>query len=233
MAYKRPRGPEPLPKRARLTRSMTGIGFNIAARPDHDADLELTLAHASEIGMEHDDFRVLGLLTTWVGIHQRMICVDRLFRFVDEHPSDRVRAYWSAVAASPDADRRLQPLTELHRDETVDLLPTGTDFQLRRHEQDERFLGSTLRVPANALQKRLADVMTPEQLAGCHRGYALRVMIGSSYRAVLWNLLEHDNSLSVAEAARRARSGFATAWETVRDYRISAGSADGSRTAAS
>ena len=233
MAYKRPRGPEPLPKGTELTQSMTGIGFNLAARPDREADLERTLAHASELGMEHHDLRVLGLLTTWVGVHQRMICVDRLLRFLDEHPSERVRAYWSAVAAAPKADRRLQPLVALHSEGAVNLLPTGTKFQLQRHGQDERFLGSALRVPANALPVRLADVMTPEQLAGCHGGYALRVMMGPSYRAVLWNLLEHDSSLSVADLARRARSGFATAWETVRDYRICVSSAGGPHIAAS
>jgi len=58
-----------------------------------------------------------------------------------------------------------------------------SEFQIKRHGVDPRFKGSVLRVPANVLRERLADVLSPADLAKRHRAYHYRVMIGPSYRA--------------------------------------------------
>lgn len=42
---------------------MVGIGMNFAAVPDYDADIELTLVRASQVGMDDGDLRVLSVLT--------------------------------------------------------------------------------------------------------------------------------------------------------------------------
>lgn len=220
MAYRRPKAPAPRPAETTLIRRLVGIGFALTSRGDHRADLEETLVHASELGMDDGDLRVLSILTTWLEVHHRVVCVDRLRRLMTEHPSRRVRAYWAAVSSSASFEGRFEPLAELGVCDSLDLLGSGTSFLLRRKGVDERFNDQVLRVARGTLRKRVADVASPEQLARTHRGYALRVMLGSSYRAVLWEQLERDSELTPSAAGRRARSSFSTAWETVRDFRL-------------
>lgn len=56
-------------------------------------------------------------------------------------------------------------------------------------------------------------VCAPADLAQRHAGYRQRVIMGPSYRADMWALLEADHSLSPAELARRSYGSFATAWQ--------------------
>lgn len=224
MAYRRPKGCVQRPSDVVLSRRLAGIGFGLATRADRTADLEVTLVHASELGMDAGDLRVLSLLTTWLGTHSRAICVDRLRRLLLEHPSTRVRTYWAAIADSESSKGRLEPLANLNEGQAQDLLESGAAFLLRRHGQDPRFNSAVLRVPKGTLRERASDVATPEELAPRHRGYALRIMLGPGYRAVLWEHLEREPELSPSEAGRRARSSFSTAWEAVRDFRLIRGS---------
>ena len=141
-------------------------------------------------------------------------------RCVSEHPSQRVRAYWSAVATWLGKDRRLARLRKLYDGGTVDLLPVGTDFQITRRGEDERFSGSVLRVPAGTLRDREADVLTPAELARRHAGYRNRVRLGPTWRADVWTVLERAPHAPVAEIAKRAGCSFATAWQVVRDFSL-------------
>ena len=208
------------PDAASLTRDMVGIGLNFAAEANATAPIEETLVHASVAGMEHDDLRVLAVLTTWLGVHHRHVNADRLVRCVAEHPSSRVHAYWAAVARWLVKDRRFARLATPGRGATVDLLPIGTDFQIARRGEDDRFVGSALRVPAGTLRDRAADVVAPEVLVRRHAGYRNRVIMGPTWRADVWTVLEEDRDVSVAEAARRAGCSFATAWQVVQDFRL-------------
>lgn len=208
------------PDDASLTRDMVGIGLNFAAEANPTAPIEETLVHASVVGMEHDDLRVLAVLTTWLGVHHRHVNADRLVRCVADHPSGRVHAYWAAVASWLVKERRFARLGKLHRGGPVDLLPVGTDFQIARRGEDERFAGSNLRVPAGTLRDREADVLCPAVLVRRHAGYRNRVLMGPTWRADVWTVLEEDAHVSVAEAARRAGCSFATAWQVVQDFRL-------------
>jgi len=199
---------------------MAGIGMNFAAAPNQTVNIEDTLIHASELGMDDNDLRVLSVLTTWLGVHHAYVNADRLVRVVSEHPSQRVRAYWSAIAAWLVKDRRLARLTANYKGPAIELLPVGTQFQIARRGEDERFAGSTLRAPAGALRDRLADVLSPESLARLHAGYAHRVRIGPSWRADVWTILEREPDLRVSEVARRAYCSFATAWQVTHDFRL-------------
>jgi hypothetical protein len=203
-----------------LTARMVGIGMNFAAEPRVDADIESTLLHASEVGMIEGDLRVLSVLTTWMGVHHARVNADRLVRLVGEHPANRVRAYWSAVAVWLGKDRRLTRLAKAYRGEPVDLLPTGNAFQLARRGSDERFSGSKLRVPHGTLRDRPEDVVTAVALVRRHAGYRNRVLIGPTWRADVWTVLDREPDLAVAEVARRASCSFATAWQTVQDFRV-------------
>ena len=210
---------EPLQAEA-LTSAMVGIGMCFAAPAHAEANIESTLLFASVEAMERDDLRVLSVLATWLGVHAAWINADRLTRLIQHHQSPRVRAFWSAFAIWQGKDRRFARLAAVHEGGRVDLLPVGTEFQTRRHGEDERFAGTALRVPANALRDRVADVLSSEELAQRHRAYRYRVMMGPSYRADMWAALEEEPSLTAAQLARRAHGSFATAWHVKRDFEI-------------
>ena len=201
-----------------LTAQMVGIGMNFAAAGAADADIEETLVHSSALGMDGGDFRVLSVLTSWLGVHHAHVNVDRLVRLVAAHDSIRVRAYWSGVAMWLAKDRRFARL--ISNQPRLDLMPVGTDFQLKRKGEDERFAGSTLRVPRETLRDRDDDVLPAEVLAKRHAGFRNRVLIGPTWRADVWTILEKAPQLSAAEAARRASCSFAAAWQATRDFRV-------------
>ncbi len=212
--------PEPRPAGEVLTARMVGIGMNFAAEPERDADLESTIVHASQLGMDDGDLRVLSVLTTWLGVHSAHINADRLVRLASAETSERVRAYWAAIASWLAKDRRFARLVASYTGPRVDLLPVGTDFQLKRRGEDPRFVGSKLKAPAGTLRDREGDVLKPEALARRHAGYRNRLLIGPTWRADVWTVLERTPELSVAEVARRAACSFATAWQVVQDFKV-------------
>lgn len=220
MAFSRATSPEPTPAPDELTARMVGIGMNFAAKAQADADIESTLVHASVVGMDDGDLRVLALLTTWLGVHHTHVNADRLVRLVAAHPSERVRAYWAAVATWLKTDRRLARLAGAYEGAPIELLPTGTEFQVKRRGEDERFTGSKLRVPRGTLRDRQEDVLSPEVLVRRHAGYRNRVLMGPSFRADVWTALERAPDLSIADVARKASCSFATAWQAAQDYRL-------------
>jgi hypothetical protein len=220
MAFNRPTSPEPAPAPEELTARMVGIGMKFAAKAEADADIDSTLLHASVLGLDGGDLRVLSVLTTWLGVHHTHVNADRLVRLVGAHPSERVRAYWAAIATWLKKDRRLARLAGAYEGAPIDLLPTGTELQIKRRGEDERFTGSRLRVPKGTVRDRLEDVLSPEVLVRRHAGYRNRVLMGPSFRADVWTALERAPDLTVADVARKASCSFATAWEAAQDYRL-------------
>lgn len=170
--------------------------------------------------MDEGDLRVLSVLTTWLGKHHAHVNADRLVRLAAADTSQRVRAYWAAIASWLAKDRRFARLATAFTGSSVDLLPVGTEFQLKRRGEDPRFVGSKLRAPAGALRDREEDVLAPEALARRHAGYRNRLLMGPTWRADVWTVLERSPELSVAEAARRASCSFATAWQVVQDFKL-------------
>jgi len=218
MPFSRALAPRTPPQADELTAAMVGIGMNFASRAHPNANIEDTLLFASVEGMDKDDLRVLAILVTWFGVHAPWVNADRLTKLVTETRATRVRALWSALARWQSKDRRFARLAKVYTGPRLDLLATGTDFQIKRHGEDERFAGSPLRVPANVLRDRPADVQPPAELAKRHDAYRSRIIIGPSYRADMWSALERDSTLSAAELARRTYGSFATAWHVRRDF---------------
>lgn len=223
MSFSRALVPAAPPGSAALTSAMVGIGMGFAATPAADPNIEDTLLFASLEAMESHDLRVLALLVTWFGVHQPWVNADRLTKLVAAQGSARVRAVWSALARWQGRDRRFARLAKIYTSGRLDLLPVGTGFQVRRHGEDPRFAGSALRVPANVLRDRAADVDPPPELARRHHAYRCRVMIGPTYRADMWAALEDDPTLSAAALARKTYGSFATAWHVRRDFTVIAG----------
>ena len=75
-------------------------------------------------------------------------------------------------------------------------------------------------MPRGTLRDRAEDVLSPEALVRCHPGYRNRVLLGPTWRADVWTVLEQDPELTIAEVARRASCSFATAWQAARDFRL-------------
>jgi hypothetical protein len=194
----------------------------VGGEGSRDPNIEDTLLFASVEGMERDDLRVLAVLITWFGVHAAHVNADRLTRLVAMQVSKRVRAFWSALARWRAADRRFARLARAYRGPRLDLLSTGTDFQVARHGEDPRFAGSKLRVPANVLRDRPADVLQPAELARTHAAYRWRVVIGPGYRADMWAALERKPDLSAAALARETYGSFATAGQVRRDFVVRA-----------
>ena len=220
MAYRRVAVPAELLDGEDLTAAMVGIGMNFAADAAGEPNIEDTLLAASEEGMERDDLRVLAVLVTWLQIHHPWVNADRLTRAVRTHSSSRVRCFWAAVARWLHRDRRLLRLGEVYDGPRVDLLRTGTGFQVRRRGEDARFVGGPLRAPAGVLRDRPSDVLSVAELAKRHRTYRCRVLMGPSYRADMWAALELDPTLSPSELARQTYGSFATAWQVKRDWNL-------------
>ena len=220
MSFDRAPGLDRVPDAEELTARMVGIGFQLAAIPIADADLELTLVHASAAGMDEADLRVLSILTTWLGKHSARVNTERLARALDEHLSDRVQAYWSSIAYWLSDDKRFSRIEKRFQATRIDLLTAGTEFQVARRGEDPRLASSCLRVPDGVLRDRDTDVLSPEKLARQHRGYRNRVQMGPTWRADVWTVLEAHPNISVAECARRVRCSFAAAWNAVQDFRL-------------
>ena len=221
MAFSRATAPATPLEPDELAARMVGIGMNFAATAEVDADIESTLVHASALGMDDGDLRVLAVLTTWLGVHQTRVNADLLVRLVSTHPSERVCAHWAAVATWLKQDRRLARLAR--HEAPIELLPTGTEFPIKRRGEDPRFSGSSLRVPNGTLRDRIEDVLSPEALVRRHAGYRNRVRMGPTFRADAWTALEHapDASIAdIADIARNASCSFATAWQAAQDYRL-------------
>jgi hypothetical protein len=156
---------------------MVGIGMLVGGEGSPSPDLEVTLVRASVEGMDHGDLRVLAVLVTWFGVHSERVSADRLTRLVPLEESMRAHAFWSALARWrwQAADRRFAGLARGYRARRIDLLTTGTEFQVARQGEDRRFAGSKLRVPAKVLRNRPADVLTPAELAMSHAAHRWRL----------------------------------------------------------
>ncbi len=218
MAYSRNSQPARRPTPGALTGQMVGIGMNFAATPIPDANIEDTLLLAAEAGMIDGDLRVLGLLVHWLEVHQAYVNVDRLVRAARGQTEERVCAFWAAVGAMLQKDRRFSRLRTLYDGPCIDLIPVGTAFLVARHGEDERFAGTPLQVPSGTLRRRKADILSPVQLARQHAGYRNRVLFGPTWRADVWTALEAEPDITVSEAARRAYCAFATAWQVKQDF---------------
>jgi len=198
---------------------MVGVGMLFTADPMADANIEDTVLSASIAGIQDSDFRVLAVLVTWLGVHHERLNADRLVRIVQVQAELRVGAFWASVAQWLRSDRRLARLGRWSG-ERVDLLPVGTEFQIKRRGEDPRFQDCPLRVPAGVLRDRQQDVLSPRELAKRHAAYRQRIIMGPTYRADMWALLEGEPALSPAELARRAYGSFATGWQVKRDFEL-------------
>lgn len=84
----------------------------------------------------------------------------------------------------------------------------------------ERCERTCLRVHGKILRNRPRDILSPAELAKRHLAYKYRIMIGPTYRADQWALLEKSKANSPSELARLSYSSFGSAWQTKRDFEL-------------
>ena len=220
MAFSRSALADLLPLAVDLTAQMAGIGMNFATHPRADADIEATLVHASACGMVDGDLRALSVShdVAWRAPRPRQ---RRSARAVRGCASFRARARvlvlrrQLAPQGSPPGPARQRLPWRAGR-----CAPGRNRLQIKRRGEDERFVSSKLRVPRGTLRDREDDVLSPEALVRRHAGYRNRVLMGPTWRADVWTVLEHAPDLSVAEVARRVSCSFATAWQAAEDFRL-------------
>ncbi len=220
MTYKRIVVPGNFSTGTKLNKALIGIGMSFAGKSQRNPNIENTLIAASLTAIGDCDYRLLSVLTYWIQIHYPWINVDRLYRVLKTIQSEKILSYWSAIGIWLSSDRRFLKFKNLYKGKSINLLETGTDFQISRHGEDERFASSKLRVPANLLRARPSDVLQPTQLAKIHDIYRHRILQGPTYRADMWAIVELSPELSAADLARKTYGSFATAWKVKHDWAI-------------
>lgn len=219
MTFKRVLHPLEYATGDQLSSDLVGIGIRLTAPPPaNEPNIEDTLVAASIEGIVREDLRVLALLADWISIHAERINADRLTKLVTALPQKTVKAFWAGVAHWQRSDPRMKKLLKVHPKQRVDLLPNGGSFLIQRDGEDERFVGSPFRVSAKTLRQRPSDILGPTELAMKHAAYRWRVVIGPTYRADMWALLEKEATLKPHEIARRSYGSWPTAWAVKRDW---------------
>lgn len=219
MGFKRSVLPEHLPKGEALSGDLAGIGILVAATSSKSPNIENTVFAASIEGMG-GDLRTLSLLVDWLDLHCDRLNADRLIQMIQASDVERVRCFWKSIAQWKRKDVRLKRLLRLYRGPRMDLMESGTDFLIKRKGEDSRFEKTCLRVPSETLRHRPSDILAPRELAKVHDAYRQRIVIGPSYRADMWAVLERSGQVSPSYLARSVFGSFATAWQVLRDWSI-------------
>jgi hypothetical protein len=219
MGFKREVNPETFSRGEMLSSDLAGIGVLLASTASDSPNIENTLFAASTEAMD-GDLRLLSLLIDWLDIHGERINADRLIQLIKKTREPRVRCFWKAVAQWKRKDTRLRRLLSIYRGPRINLLDSGSDFLIGRHGEDLRFKQTCLRVPLGTLRQRATDILTPLELAITHDTYRQRVVMGPSYRADMWAVLDRVGAITPSELARRTFGSFATAWQVLRDWNL-------------
>jgi len=221
MSFKRKILPDSFPRGDELTRQLVSIGFGFAEnRAKAEPNIEDAIIAASIEGL-NGDFRTLSLLVDWIPIHLKQLNIDRLNFALRELEEPMLRAFWSAIARWQKKDPRMTKLRRIYRGPRIPILPLDEiRFHLKRSGEDERFKESHLLVPEKMLRHRPSDISEPAWVAKFHLAYRYRIIIGPTYRADMWALLEKDPTLGPSELARRCYGSFGTAWDVKQDWSV-------------
>lgn len=219
MSFSRIFYPAKYATKEQLTADMVSIGLQFGGKATLPANIEDTIVAASLEGTR-GDYRVLAMLTEWLGYHIFNVNADRLVQLVLNLKDERAKRYWCAIAQWKVADTRFKKLAGLYKTR-FDLFP-ATKLQIeRKGGEDERFEGTIMRVAKGSLRIRPSDILKPEALKEIHPTYRTRLVIGPTYRADMWAVLETEGSeLAASEVARRAYGSFTTAHRVKRDWSI-------------
>lgn len=221
MTFKRILYPTHYSIEEKLTSDLVGIGFRLAARrPDLEPNIEDTLIAASLEGIRKSDFRLISLLVDWIQIHSSRINVDRLSKIAAVVQDDLVKAFWTGIGHWLSTDPRMLKLAKISSKPRRKLFGEAGDYRVSRFGEDDRFKGSAIIIPAGSLRSRPDDILSPSELAHQHSTYRWRILIGPTYRADMWALLEAEGNMRCMEIARRSYGSWPTAFAVMRDWAL-------------
>ncbi|MDE0119191.1 MAG: hypothetical protein OXM55_04195 [Bdellovibrionales bacterium] len=214
-----------------LDSDLRAIGFNLKGKKKSiDPNIEASLISASIEAVNNKDNRIGGLLVDWITLHYLRVNVDRLTKFVfslSDSDYKFVKVFWCANAQRLFIkDQRFKRLSELYKGKRVNF----ADRFIKRGQQkvtkvlieikgeDERFKRTCIRVPEGYFSERPHQIFPVSVIAKNHLPYRYRVMMGSSYRADLWALLDIDPHISAYALGKKAHCSYRAAYMAKKDY---------------
>ena len=216
-----------------LDSDLRAIGFNLSSRKKSiDPNIEASVISASVEAVNNKDNRMGGLLVDWITAHSLRVNVDRLTKFVSslsESDYKFVKIFWCANAQRLFAkDQRFKRLSELYKGIRINFADRFsknkkqkvTKMLIEIKGEDERFKKTCIRVPKAYFSERPHQIFPVSLVAKNHLPYRYRLMMGSSYRADLWALLDSDPNISAYALGKKANCSYRAAYVAKRDYEI-------------
>ena len=215
-----------------LDSDLRAIGFNLSVKKASiNPNIELSLISASIEAINLKDNRIAGLLVDWITIHYLRINVDRLTKFVfslDDSEYTFVKIFWQANAqrlyAKDQRFKRLSLYTGKRIDFADRFIKKGqkkvSKILIKIKGEDKRFKKTCIRVPNGYFSKRENQIFPATAIAKNHASYRYRVMMGPSYRADLWALLDSEPNLSAYALGKKAHCSYRTAYIAKKDYEL-------------
>ena len=214
-----------------LDSDLRAIGFNINNKKKSiNPNIESTLISASIEAVNNKDNRMGGLLVDWITIHYLRINVDRLTKFVfslSKSDYKFVKIFWCANAQRLfTKDQRFKRLSELYKGRRVNFADRfvkkrqkkATKMLIEIKGEDGRFKRTCIRVPKGYFSERPQQIFPVSVVAKNHLPYRYRVMMGPSYRADLWALLDSDSNISAYALGKKAHCSYRSAYIAKKDY---------------
>ena len=192
-----------------LDSDLRAIGFNLSGKKKSiDPNIEASIISASIEAVNNKDNRIGGLLVDWITAHYLRMNVDRLTKFVfslSDKEYKFVKIFWCANAQRLFIkDQRFKRLSELYEGRRIDFADRfirkgqkkATRMLIEIKGEDKRFKRTCIRVPKGYFSERPQQIFHVSIVAKNHLPYRYRVMMGPSYRADLWALLDSDPNIS-------------------------------------
>ena len=216
-----------------LDSDLRAIGFNLGGgKKSTDPNIEASITSASIEAVNNKDNRMAGLLVDWITTHYLRVNLDRLTKFVfslSDSDYKFVKIFWCANAQRLFIkDQRFKRLSELYKGRRVNFadrfLKKGqkkaTRMLIEIKGEDERFKRTCIRAPKGYFSERPHQIFPVSVIAKNHLPYRYRVMMGSSYRADLWALLDSDPSISAYALGKKAHCSYRVAYMAKKDYEL-------------
>lgn len=211
-----------------LTEDMFRIGFHIVGSEPFKGrplpNIEKTLIAASIEGAVGRDFRVLAVLTTWLGMHHKHVnfrCLQDLLKpLFAEIPNDDLSLYWSAIGFwIGQKDRRFAAFKKCYSGPRREFGNRNSQVIIDEHGQDPRFAESPLKIVVGGIRHRLRDVMPAVDIAYMHPIFANRIRMGPTYRADIFMFLEMGLT-DIKEIVEKTNSSPSLVHRTKKDWQI-------------
>lgn len=216
-----------------LDSDLLAIGFNVNCKKQSiNPNIESAIISASVEAVNNKDTRIGGLLVDWITAHYLRINVDRLTKFIfslDSREYKFVKIFWCANAQRLfTKDQRFKRLSNLYRNKRVNFADRFintkaqkvTKMLIKIKGEDERFKKTCIRVPKGYFSKRPHQIFPVSVIAKNHLTYRYRVIMGPSYRADLWALLEKNPHISAYALGKKVHCSYRAAYIAKKDYEL-------------